>query len=93
MPSAMMKKKAAAGRGGPTVTGTDADLRRLSMEAAREVCHFLNIFIKLIKLFHKGAHVFSKHVKVLTDRKLKNKNDPVAILAMFWSHYILQYPT
>ncbi|KAG6652791.1 hypothetical protein CIPAW_05G030600 [Carya illinoinensis] len=37
MPSAMMKKKAAAGRGGPTVTGTDADLRRLSMEAAREV--------------------------------------------------------
>jgi len=34
-----MKKKAAAGRGAPTVTGTDADLRRLSMEAAREV-HF-----------------------------------------------------
>lgn len=39
MSSAMMKKKATAGRGGPTVTGTDADLRRLSMEAAREVCH------------------------------------------------------
>ncbi|KAB1217543.1 Transcription initiation factor TFIID subunit 1 [Morella rubra] len=37
MSSAMMKKKAATGRGGPTVTGTDADLRRLSMEAAREV--------------------------------------------------------
>lgn len=37
MSSAMMKKKTAAGRGGPTVTGTDADLRRLSMEAAREV--------------------------------------------------------
>lgn len=38
MSSAMTKKKAAAGRGGSTVTGTDADLRRLSMEAAREVC-------------------------------------------------------
>ncbi|XP_062177555.1 transcription initiation factor TFIID subunit 1 isoform X3 [Alnus glutinosa] len=37
MSSAMMKKKTTAGRGGPTVTGTDADLRRLSMEAAREV--------------------------------------------------------
>lgn len=36
--SAMVKKKSAAGRGGSTVTGTDADLRRLSMEAAREVC-------------------------------------------------------
>ncbi|CAN1821883.1 Transcription initiation factor TFIID subunit 1 [Linum perenne] len=35
--NAMVKKKAAAGRGGSTVTGTDADLRRLSMEAAREV--------------------------------------------------------
>jgi transcription initiation factor TFIID subunit 1 len=40
MSSAMMKKKTVAGRGGPTVTGTDADLRRLSMEAAREVCQF-----------------------------------------------------
>jgi transcription initiation factor TFIID subunit 1 len=38
MSNAMMKKKAGAGRGGSTVTGTDADLRRLSMEAAREVC-------------------------------------------------------
>lgn len=38
--SAMVKKKAAAGRGGSTVTGTDADLRRLSMEAAREVSPF-----------------------------------------------------
>ncbi|KAB1200081.1 Transcription initiation factor TFIID subunit 1 [Morella rubra] len=37
MSSAMMKKKTATVRGGPTVTGTDADLRRLSMEAAREV--------------------------------------------------------
>ncbi|XP_048320422.2 transcription initiation factor TFIID subunit 1 isoform X2 [Ziziphus jujuba] len=35
--SATMKKKSAASRGGSTVTGTDADLRRLSMEAAREV--------------------------------------------------------
>ncbi|KAF3439487.1 hypothetical protein FNV43_RR17765 [Rhamnella rubrinervis] len=35
--SAMVKKKSAAGRGGSSVTGTDADLRRLSMEAAREV--------------------------------------------------------
>ncbi|XP_010535990.1 PREDICTED: transcription initiation factor TFIID subunit 1 isoform X2 [Tarenaya hassleriana] len=33
----LTKKKAAASRGGSTVTGTDADLRRLSMEAAREV--------------------------------------------------------
>lgn len=37
MSSAVVKKKSAAGRGGSTVTGTDADLRRLSMEAAREV--------------------------------------------------------
>ncbi|XP_042499646.1 transcription initiation factor TFIID subunit 1 [Macadamia integrifolia] len=35
--SAVVKKKAAAPRVGSTVTGTDADLRRLSMEAAREV--------------------------------------------------------
>lgn len=35
--SATAKKKSVAGRGGTTVTGTDADLRRLSMEAAREV--------------------------------------------------------
>lgn len=40
MSSAMVKKKAAASRGGTTVTGTDADLRRLSMEAAREVCYY-----------------------------------------------------
>ncbi|XP_020091151.1 sphinganine C4-monooxygenase 1-like [Ananas comosus] len=31
------KKKSAAARGGSTVTGTDADLRRLSMDAAREI--------------------------------------------------------
>ncbi|PON98287.1 Histone acetylase PCAF [Trema orientale] len=37
MSSAMVKKKSAARQGGSTVTGTDADLRRLSMEAAREV--------------------------------------------------------
>ncbi|XP_043715426.1 transcription initiation factor TFIID subunit 1 [Telopea speciosissima] len=35
--SAVVKKKAVAPRVGSTVTGTDADLRRLSMEAAREV--------------------------------------------------------
>lgn len=35
--SAVVKKKAAASKGGSTVTGTDADLRRLSMDAAREV--------------------------------------------------------
>ncbi|KAJ4958846.1 hypothetical protein NE237_025957 [Protea cynaroides] len=35
--SAVVKKKAAVPRVGSTVTGTDADLRRLSMEAAREV--------------------------------------------------------
>ncbi|XP_057975962.1 transcription initiation factor TFIID subunit 1-like [Malania oleifera] len=41
--SAVMKKKAAVGRGGSTVTGTDADLRRLSMEAAREVLLKFNV--------------------------------------------------
>ncbi|KAF2294180.1 hypothetical protein GH714_008022 [Hevea brasiliensis] len=41
--NAMVKKKAAAGRGGSTVTGTDADLRRLSMEAAREVLLKFNV--------------------------------------------------
>lgn len=35
--NAMVKKKTAINRGGSTVTGTDADLRRLSMDAAREV--------------------------------------------------------
>jgi len=37
--NAVTKKKAALAKG-TTVTGTDADLRRLSMEAAREVCPF-----------------------------------------------------
>ncbi|KAK9929251.1 hypothetical protein M0R45_026356 [Rubus argutus] len=37
MSTAVVKKKSAAGRGGSTVTGTDSDLRRLSMEAAREL--------------------------------------------------------
>lgn len=37
------KKKAAAARGGSSVTGTDADLRRLSMEAAREVLLKFNV--------------------------------------------------
>ncbi|CAN0901338.1 Transcription initiation factor TFIID subunit 1 [Linum grandiflorum] len=41
--NAMVKKKAAAGRGGSSVTGTDADLRRLSMEAAREVLLKFNV--------------------------------------------------
>ncbi|KAJ4851203.1 hypothetical protein Tsubulata_024376 [Turnera subulata] len=41
--NAMMKKKATASRGGSTVTGTDADLRRLSMEAAREVLLKFNV--------------------------------------------------
>lgn len=45
--SAMVKKKAAANRGGSTVTGTDADLRRLSMDAAREVCGILVICSEL----------------------------------------------
>lgn len=45
IPGALSKKKTAPGRGGTTVTGTDADLRRLSMEAAREVCHFFHNFI------------------------------------------------
>lgn len=47
--NAMVKKKAAT-RGGSTVTGTDADLRRLSMEAAREVCHILMICYDLYVL-------------------------------------------
>ncbi|KAL1192270.1 Transcription initiation factor TFIID subunit 1 [Cardamine amara subsp. amara] len=38
-----MKKKASACRGAPTVTGTDADLRRLGTEAAREVLLKLNV--------------------------------------------------
>ncbi|XP_020107589.1 transcription initiation factor TFIID subunit 1 isoform X2 [Ananas comosus] len=37
------KKKSAAARGGSTVTGTDADLRRLSMDAAREVLLKFNV--------------------------------------------------
>ncbi|CAJ2646998.1 unnamed protein product [Trifolium pratense] len=41
--TAMVKKKVAASRGGSTVTGTDADLRRLSMEAAREVLLKFNV--------------------------------------------------
>ncbi|KAK8636999.1 hypothetical protein V6N13_064431 [Hibiscus sabdariffa] len=41
--NAVMKKKTAAARGGSTVTGTDADLRRLSMEAAREVLLKFNV--------------------------------------------------
>lgn len=35
--SSSAKKKAPVARVGSTVTGTDADLRRLSMDAAREV--------------------------------------------------------
>ncbi|VVA94016.1 unnamed protein product [Arabis nemorensis] len=38
-----IKKKAAACHGAPTVTGTDADLRRLSTEAAREVLLKFNV--------------------------------------------------
>ncbi|XP_078435245.1 HAC13 protein (HAC13) isoform X2 [Wolffia australiana] len=41
--STIVKKKAPAGRGGSTVTGTDADLRRLSMDAAREVLLKFNV--------------------------------------------------
>eukprot|EP00268_Persea_americana_P046001 TRINITY_DN471_c0_g1_i1.p1 TRINITY_DN471_c0_g1~~TRINITY_DN471_c0_g1_i1.p1 ORF type:complete len:1950 (+),score=513.47 TRINITY_DN471_c0_g1_i1:188-6037(+) len=40
--SAVVKKKAAAAKG-TTVTGTDADLRRLSMDAAREVLLKFNV--------------------------------------------------
>eukprot|EP00850_Spirogloea_muscicola_P019470 SM000191S05219 [mRNA] locus=s191:109330:119214:+ [translate_table: standard] len=36
-PGVLLEKKAAAARGGGSVTGTDADLRRLSMEAAKEI--------------------------------------------------------
>ncbi|ONK74049.1 uncharacterized protein A4U43_C03F2260 [Asparagus officinalis] len=38
-----MKKKAASAKVGSTVTGTDADLRRLSMDAAREVLVKFNV--------------------------------------------------
>lgn len=41
--NALVKKKPAVPRG-TTVTGTDADLRRLSMEAAREVCRLSEPF-------------------------------------------------
>lgn len=40
---ALVEKKAAAARGGGAVTGTDADLRRLSMDAAREVLLKFNV--------------------------------------------------
>ncbi|XVF37607.1 hypothetical protein REPUB_Repub20aG0024100 [Reevesia pubescens] len=43
MSNAVMKKKTAAVRGASSVTGTDADLRRLSMEAAREVLLKFNV--------------------------------------------------
>ena len=43
--NAVAKKKVPINRGGLTVTGTDADLRRLSMKAAREVCY---LFLELI---------------------------------------------
>ncbi|KAK3206157.1 hypothetical protein Dsin_020203 [Dipteronia sinensis] len=46
--NATVKKKAAVSRGGSTVTGTDADLRRLSMEAAREVLLKFNVPEELI---------------------------------------------
>lgn len=45
--NAMVKKKAVVGKGS-TVTGTDADLRRLSMEAAREVCWAVLKFISFL---------------------------------------------
>ena len=60
--SAMVKKKAAANRGGSTVTGTDADLRRLSMEAAREVRNWdfnssINLSFCEIKMLNM-KHIF-----------------------------------
>lgn len=45
--NAMVKKKAAVSRVSSTVTGTDADLRRLSMEAAREVRRFYSELINV----------------------------------------------
>ncbi|XP_019052937.1 PREDICTED: transcription initiation factor TFIID subunit 1-like isoform X2 [Nelumbo nucifera] len=41
--SAIVKKKVTAARGGSTATGTDSDLRRLSMEAACEVLLKFNV--------------------------------------------------
>ncbi|PPE02912.1 hypothetical protein GOBAR_DD00072 [Gossypium barbadense] len=52
--NAVMKKKTAAARGGSSVTGTDADLRRLSMEAAREVCAYESMQAGLYRLKHLG---------------------------------------
>ncbi|KAF5731919.1 transcription initiation factor TFIID subunit 1 isoform X1 [Tripterygium wilfordii] len=60
MSNAMTKKKAAAGRGGSTVTGTDADLRRLSMEAAREVLLKFNVpdeHIEKLTRWHRIAMI------------------------------------
>ncbi|XP_058723327.1 transcription initiation factor TFIID subunit 1-like [Vicia villosa] len=55
--SAVVKKKAAAGRGGSTVTGTDADLRRLSMEAAREVLLKFNVPEEVIAKQTRWHHI------------------------------------
>ncbi|GAB4853230.1 hypothetical protein Ancab_017419 [Ancistrocladus abbreviatus] len=57
--NAMSKKKAAVGRGS-TVTGTDADLRRLSMEAAREVLlkfNFPDEQISKLTRWHRIAEI------------------------------------
>lgn len=43
---ALVEKKAAAARGGGAVTGTDADLRRLSMDAAREVSTWSSRYLR-----------------------------------------------
>lgn len=46
--NASLKKKAASSRGSSAVTGTDADLRRLSMDAAKEVpSHLLKDRVQL----------------------------------------------
>jgi len=58
--NAMVKKKAAANRGGSTVTGTDADLRRLSMEAAREVCCIVVVCFELYVYYNYVCESCSK---------------------------------
>ena len=56
--NAVVKKKAAVSRVSSTVTGTDADLRRLSMEAAREVHKLYWQFIIMNNLWFNFFRVY-----------------------------------
>jgi transcription initiation factor TFIID subunit 1 len=59
---AIVEKKAAVARGGGAVTGTDADLRRLSMDAAREV-DTLNSTINCIQF--RNVKSIARSVKIM----------------------------